>query len=404
MIRILFVTGVLHLATWSMVTAQDAATDQIYGSGVHAYFDGNLELANDYLSAAIEAGSRDPRAYYFRGLTHMQQGQAAEAEADFEQGALLEQGNVDRFYDVSRALERVQGRMRMALERHRTAARLAAVKELEQTRYQLYRESGEAVTVEDPVPKPRPRTFTPAEPSVTPTPTPEAPDEPDPFASEAPAASPGSTETIPAGEPAALDDPFAPEPDMPASERGTARDPFEPIRREAGEAADDPALEAVPGVDASDPFAEEEMPAETPLPGEVETPPGAAAPLDDPFAPEADLPADDLGTTRDPFESMRREAGEAADDPFMEEVPAEEAEEAPEAETPPAEQADPFSDAPAGDDPFADEMSAEEEPSAEEAETPATDEPDPFVEEEMAAEGESDEEMPAEEDDPFADP
>jgi mono/diheme cytochrome c family protein len=50
-----------------------------YGAGVHAYYDGNYQTAYDALTAAIEAGTLDPRAYYFRGLTALKLGRLDEA-------------------------------------------------------------------------------------------------------------------------------------------------------------------------------------------------------------------------------------------------------------------------------------------------------------------------------------
>ncbi|MFN9917905.1 MAG: hypothetical protein ACK53L_35285 [Pirellulaceae bacterium] len=101
--------------------------EQVYGSGVHAFFAGKLELAQELFDEVINAGSQDPRVYYFRGLTQVQ-GQCGIVEAglaDFEQAAQLEV-SAKTSANVSRALERIQGPTRIAIERIRAKARLMA--------------------------------------------------------------------------------------------------------------------------------------------------------------------------------------------------------------------------------------------------------------------------------------
>src|SRR5262245_15399270 len=88
---------------------QDMVLVQMFGSGVHSFFDGDYQSAVSDLTSAIDAGSTDPRAFYFRGLAAMRMGKQTEAQADFDRGADLEAKAFDRFYPVSRSLERVQG-------------------------------------------------------------------------------------------------------------------------------------------------------------------------------------------------------------------------------------------------------------------------------------------------------
>jgi tetratricopeptide (TPR) repeat protein len=133
------------LMTWGLVLAaslpafgQSDALNELYGSGVHAYNGGNFVEAYNELTRAINNGSEDPRAYYFRGLSYLRLGRPQEARGDFAQGAKLEMADSDRFYNVSKALERVQGRARQSLERFRAEARLEAFHDREQARYQRY--------------------------------------------------------------------------------------------------------------------------------------------------------------------------------------------------------------------------------------------------------------------------
>lgn len=99
-----------------------------YGDGVHAYFAGDYHRAYEDLSQAIEAGTRDPRVFYFRGLAALRQGRGDEAEADFTTGADRESEGLGE-WPVSRSLERIQGPDRLRLERHRTRARVAFLRQ-----------------------------------------------------------------------------------------------------------------------------------------------------------------------------------------------------------------------------------------------------------------------------------
>lgn len=133
------------LMTWGFVFAlclpafgQDDALNELYGNGVHAYNGGDYREAYQQLTQAIENNSGDPRVYYYRGLSYLKLGRPQEADADFATAARLEMSDIDRFYNVSKALERVQGRARVQIERHRSSARLAAYHERERARYERY--------------------------------------------------------------------------------------------------------------------------------------------------------------------------------------------------------------------------------------------------------------------------
>lgn len=92
------------------------------GIGMHAYYGGRFAESYESLSDAIQAGTRDPRVYYLRGLAARKIGRGPEAESDFNEGARLEAlGNGG--WNVGRALERVQGGDRLLLERYRAKAR-----------------------------------------------------------------------------------------------------------------------------------------------------------------------------------------------------------------------------------------------------------------------------------------
>jgi hypothetical protein len=125
---------VLAILTTTTVSAYEPDPAELYGRGVHAYFSGQPRAAWQHLTAAIDAGAGDPRAHYFRGLVYQQLGRPDEAQADFRAGADLERQDARVVFAVDRALERVQGWSRLAIERHRTAARALAAKETVQER------------------------------------------------------------------------------------------------------------------------------------------------------------------------------------------------------------------------------------------------------------------------------
>src|SRR5581483_2613601 len=122
------------LAGW----AQDPVLTDLYGRGAHLYFGGDIGGAVENFNSAIAGGSRDPRVFYFRGLAYQQAGMSDYADADFRHAAALETADSDRYFDVSRALERIQGTRRVAIERFRVAAKMAAVQHSQQLRRQRY--------------------------------------------------------------------------------------------------------------------------------------------------------------------------------------------------------------------------------------------------------------------------
>jgi hypothetical protein len=191
----MFLSSLLASSAW----AEDAAIEGFYGSGVEAYYRGDYVRAFELLNAAVQAGTRDPRIYYFRGLAQTFLGRSPDAEMDFQLGAQFESSETASVVDVGRSLERVQGPTRLLLERYRAAARLAAVAERQRQRVLRY---GQV--------RPAPATTGPAA-------QPAAPMGAVPAAEAPPAAAP------PAQKPAA-DDPFA----APPAKAPAAEDPFAP--------------------------------------------------------------------------------------------------------------------------------------------------------------------------------
>jgi len=114
------------LAAAEFVGEEPLAVRNAIGDGIHAFHAGDFDRAYDELTNAIEAGTDDPRSYYYRGLAALRLGRTSEAEADFITGAdrELATGSMRR---VSLSLERVQGTDRLTLERFRARARLGAL-------------------------------------------------------------------------------------------------------------------------------------------------------------------------------------------------------------------------------------------------------------------------------------
>jgi hypothetical protein len=103
--------------------AQESLLEDLYGRGVHAYFEHRYEEAHGLLTKAITSGLEDPRAYYFRGLANVRLGRPDEARAEFTTGAEFEAIAAEPV-NVGKALERIQGADRLAIEKHRREARL----------------------------------------------------------------------------------------------------------------------------------------------------------------------------------------------------------------------------------------------------------------------------------------
>ncbi len=180
-----FAVITLFAAMPTAAIAQDSVLAELYGHGVHAYFAGQAQQAHEYLTTAIDQGTRDPRAFYFRGLSYTALGRPDEANADFLKGAELETHGADRVYPVSHSLQRVQGVNRMAIERNRVQARIAArtkTVKATQARYESL-EQAEGQVLRNP-------NRTQPAPAKELVGTPPAADESDPFGAGAPAAEP----------------------------------------------------------------------------------------------------------------------------------------------------------------------------------------------------------------------
>ena len=110
----------------ALVAIDDARAAEPTGSkllsdGIVAVYHGRNDLAIQHLDAAQAVMPRDPRVYFFRGIAKWRQGQRWDGEADFRTGAHIEValGRID----IGRALHRIQGAERLAIETLRREAR-----------------------------------------------------------------------------------------------------------------------------------------------------------------------------------------------------------------------------------------------------------------------------------------
>jgi hypothetical protein len=362
---VLLVASLTFLGAVS-ASAEDAVLGQKLGDGMHAYFAGDYTAAYEQFTAAIGTGSQDPRFFYFRGLTYLQLGRGDEAKADFKHGATLEANDANKFYDVPRSLERVQGSGRAQLETYRADARMVTLQQEEKarkTRYEALQREEQRVLRDKPVATPE-ETKAEAAPAAPAAPAGGAAD---PFAApqkeekadnaplkadkKAADESPFAAENA-SGDKAKGDDPFgAPA----AKEKAKKPAAKEKAAEEANPFAEEPAEKKKPA--AKEKAAEESPFAEEPA---VEKKPAAKGKAAKDKAADESPFAEEPAVEKKPAAKGKAAKEEPADDanPFMDDAANEKK---PAAKEKPAAKGD----AAADDNPFGDE------PAKEEKKTPA---------------------------------
>lgn len=119
----LFVLLGLLLIPVGITNGQSRSSSDAYGAGVHHYFSGRYQEAINSFNTAIAEDSRDTRSYYFRGLAQIGSGNSSAGDSDFLVGASIEATNRNsRSKLVTRSLERVQGGLRLRIEKTRKQA------------------------------------------------------------------------------------------------------------------------------------------------------------------------------------------------------------------------------------------------------------------------------------------
>jgi hypothetical protein len=84
--KVALVIGAFVLIGCAQALADEVLLANLYGSGVHAFNRGDMKNAHADLSAAIQEGSTDPRAFYFRGLTYFAAGARTRGDCRFQKG------------------------------------------------------------------------------------------------------------------------------------------------------------------------------------------------------------------------------------------------------------------------------------------------------------------------------
>lgn len=240
--RVVLVCGVA-VAAAAPSAAMDASTG--LGAGMHAFHGGDYPASFDWLSGVIAAGSRDPRAFYFRGLAARRSGREMEAEADFLEGARLESLG-EGGPNIGRALERVQGADRLLVERYRAKARTSRVSRDLEAAGRRYSTTA---------PEPDESIFRRRRPEV------EGDDDAKKARPERDVADEPAADDVFAEEPRKAKAPLKPEAEEPAADGGKA-DPFgdDPFGATDGEPAERKAGEAKGTADAANEQAEREPP------------------------------------------------------------------------------------------------------------------------------------------------
>lgn len=126
-----------------MVASGQSQSSSPYSQGMFQFYDGHLAEAETSFSAASKADPSDPRPYFLKGLCQLRQGNEAGSKDSFQKGSYLENTAKGRLYNVSRALSRVQGHERTAIEDIRRAGRLAWRKLEEQKQVRTFGETVE---------------------------------------------------------------------------------------------------------------------------------------------------------------------------------------------------------------------------------------------------------------------
>ncbi|MDO4571712.1 MAG: hypothetical protein Q4D38_15130, partial [Planctomycetia bacterium] len=116
-----------------------------YGLGIHEYNQHDYEAAFNTFTKCVDGKTQNPCVYYYRGLCLIQLGRPEAAEVDFQKGADLEMSASSNMQtQIGYDLQKVQGGVRLLLEKHRAEAKLNAY----QKRQEIVAKRQKAPTVE----------------------------------------------------------------------------------------------------------------------------------------------------------------------------------------------------------------------------------------------------------------
>jgi len=121
----------LLLAPSTVGSIDGGLAGQLFDRGFAAYWSGDVATAENFCRQAIQLNDRDPRAWYYLGLSLASQGRGDESASSLGTAAQLHATLSDQSSKaVSRALERLQGTLRQQLQTALINARLLRTKAL----------------------------------------------------------------------------------------------------------------------------------------------------------------------------------------------------------------------------------------------------------------------------------
>ncbi|GHT26076.1 hypothetical protein FACS18942_02790 [Planctomycetales bacterium] len=127
-LSVLFLTGFAAAVSLQLCSAgvfdKEMQSENLYGQGVHAFFNGEYETAAGLFKQSEKLSSQDPRTYFFLALSYHRLLKEDLAETTFKKAAELEwEGQKFRDYNVSDSLRRIQGKERIYVEKFREQAK-----------------------------------------------------------------------------------------------------------------------------------------------------------------------------------------------------------------------------------------------------------------------------------------
>jgi len=113
-----FVSTDEQQVTAEIPVANDHVTAQLmFSSAFHAYWRADYSAAQKQLAEAVAADNQDARIWYYKGLTELALEQDQAAASSFGEAVKLHIAQPEQNAQVNKALERVQGDVRLQLHR-----------------------------------------------------------------------------------------------------------------------------------------------------------------------------------------------------------------------------------------------------------------------------------------------